>query len=140
MLQNEMDETGVDYQLTPAGMHRRNAAEKAVQVFKNHFISGLCTTDPVFPLNLWDKLVPQAEITLNLLRPSRINPILSAYSQLHGNYDFNRTPMAPPGLRVLTHDLPDNRKSWDPHAQQGFYLGPALHHYRCHSMGIQDKY
>ena len=135
-LQRLDDKTGVDYQLTPAGLHRRNAAEKAVQTFKNHFVSGLCTTDPEFPMNLWDKLVPQAEITLNLLRASRINLSLSAYAQIHGMFDFNRTPLVPPGLKVLSHVRTDDRKSWDPHAQQGFYIGPALHHYRCHRVWI----
>ena len=89
LLLDKMDKEGVDYQLTPAGSHHRNTAEKAVQTFKDYFISGLCTTDPTFPLNLWDKLVPQAEITLNLLQPSCINPNLSAYAQVHGNFDFN---------------------------------------------------
>ena len=32
--------------------HRVNAAERAIQTFKNHFISGLCTTDVDFPLQL----------------------------------------------------------------------------------------
>ena len=93
----------IDYQLTPVGLHRRNAVEKAGETFKNHFISGLCNTDPQFPLSLWDKLILQAELTLNLLRLSRINPNLSPYAQLNGNFDFNRTPIAPPGLKVLTH-------------------------------------
>ena len=132
LLLDQMDEDNIDYQLTPAGLHRRNSAEKAVQTFKNHFISGLCSTNPTFPLNIWDKLIPQAVITLNLLRSSRINPQLSAYAQLYGAFDYNRTPLAPPGIKLLTHIRPENRKSWDPHAAEGFYLGPALHHYRCH--------
>jgi hypothetical protein len=51
--------------------------------------------DPSFPLNVWDRLLPQATITLNILRKSRINPRMSAYAQLNGHYDFNRTPMPP---------------------------------------------
>ena len=34
--------------------------------------------------DLWDQLLPQAEITLNLLRASRLNPKVSAWAQLHG--------------------------------------------------------
>jgi hypothetical protein len=41
-----------------------------------------------------------AELTLNLLRGFRINPKLSAWEQLHGRYDFNAHPKAPPGIRV----------------------------------------
>jgi hypothetical protein len=114
-MQDYMDTAGVDYQLTPAGKHHRHSAKKAVQTFKNHFISGLCSTHPNFPLNQWDHLIPQANITLNLLRPSRINPQLSAYAQVYGAFDYNKTPLAPPGIKILSHVLPDNRKSWAPH-------------------------
>ncbi len=38
--------------------HRVNAAERAIQTFKAHFISALATTDSEFPLQLWDKLTP----------------------------------------------------------------------------------
>ena len=67
-----------DYQLVPPGSHRRNAAERAIRTYKNHFIAGLSSTDPKYPLNLWDRLVEQSYITLNLLRGSRMNPKLSA--------------------------------------------------------------
>jgi len=79
-----MTDEDVDYQLTLAGLHRRNWAERAIQTFKNQFIAGLSSTHPDFPLNLWDQLLPQAILTLNLMRPYRINPKLSAYSQVHG--------------------------------------------------------
>jgi hypothetical protein len=60
-------------------------------------------------LFLWDNLVKQANITLNLLRASCLNPKLSAYAQLHGSFDFNRTPLAPPGTKVVIHVKPDKR-------------------------------
>ena len=66
----------------PPHIHRRNSAERAIQTFKNHFIAGLASIDPNFPLSNWCRLLPQAELTLNLLRPSRLNPKLSAYAQL----------------------------------------------------------
>jgi hypothetical protein len=50
------------------------------ELFKNHFIAGLCSTDRDFPLHLWDWLVHQATLTLNLMRGSRINPKLSAWA------------------------------------------------------------
>ena len=96
----------IDYQLVPPGMHRRNAAERAIRTFKNHFIAGLCSVDKDFPLHLWDRLLPQAELTLNLLRGSRLNPKLSAWSQLHGTFDFNRTPIAPPHDNLLQYRIP----------------------------------
>jgi hypothetical protein len=87
-------------------------------------------------LKLWDKLLPQATITLNLLRKSRINPRMSAYAQLNGDFDFNRTPLAPPGTRIIAHEKPDQRASWDPHGVDGYYLGPDLDHYRCYQVHI----
>ena len=90
MLDNEISQTvkkymahnNIEYQLVPPHIHRRNKAERAIQTFKAHFIAGLCTVHPNPPLHLWDKLMPQAIITLNMLRSSRINPGLSAYQQL----------------------------------------------------------
>jgi hypothetical protein len=118
-------------------MHRRNAAERAIQMFKNHFSAGLCSVDPYFPLRLWDRFLPQATITLNLLlRQSRINPKVSAYTQLYGHYDFNQAPMTPPGTRVIAHEKPQQRASWVAYGVDGWYLGPAPDHYRCYRVHI----
>ena len=131
-LLQEITKADIDYQLTPEGLHRRNKAEGAIQTLKDYFIAGLYSVDPTFPLHLWDKLIPQAIITLNLLRPSRINPRLSAYAQLHGQIHYNRSPLAQPGITVLAHVRPEDRKSWGPRAKESFYVGPAMDHYRCH--------
>jgi hypothetical protein len=125
-------DNNIDFQRAPPGMHRANAAERAIRTLKNHFIAGLCTAHPDFPLNLWDQLLPQAILTLNHLRGSRINPNLSAWAQVFGLADFNRTPIGPPGQHLLVHEKPSNRKSWAPHALDAWYLGPAMEHYRCY--------
>ena len=138
ILKEYMHEEDIDFQLTPAGIHRRNKAERAIQTYKNHFIAGLCSVDPAFPLHLWDRLLPQATITLNLLRASRVNPKLSAYAQIHGQFDYNRTPLVPPGTKVLAHERPEDRKSFAPHAVEGFYTGPAMDHYRCYKIWIKS--
>jgi hypothetical protein len=39
---------------------------------------------------MWDRLLPQAVITLNMLRTSRINTKLSVATHIFGQYDFNR--------------------------------------------------
>jgi hypothetical protein len=87
----------VDYQLVPPRCHRRNAAERAIRTFKEHFVTGLSSVDPAFPLHLWYRLLPQAEITLNLLRTSRLYPQLSAAAHFHGLVDYNKTAFARPG-------------------------------------------
>ena len=38
-------------ELTPVDQHRRNAAERAIQTFKGHFISVLAGVDNSFPIN-----------------------------------------------------------------------------------------
>ena len=128
----------IDFQLVPPHVHRRNAAERAIRTFKNHFIAGLCSVDKNFPLHLWDRLLPQALITLNLLRSSRLHPQLSAWAQFNGLFDFNKTPLAPPGIRVLVHEKPAQRTTWSPHALDGWYTGPALDSYRCHRVWIWE--
>jgi hypothetical protein len=70
ILKECMTAQDVEYQLVPPGVHRRNAAERAIRTFKNHFIAGLCSVDKDFPLHLWDRLLPQALLSLNLLRGS----------------------------------------------------------------------
>jgi hypothetical protein len=98
----------------------------------------LCSVDRDFPIHLWDRLLPQALLTLNLLRGSRINPKLSAYAQIHGTFDHNRTPLAPPGIRVMVHQKPSTRLSWGTHAIDGWYIGPALESYRCYRVWIWE--
>ncbi len=121
----------LSFQLAPPHIHRQNAAERAIRTFKNHFIAGLCSVHPSFPMSEWDRLLHQAELTLNLLRSSRVNPRLSSYAYLFGNFDFNKTPIAPPGSKIVVHLKPDKRASWAPHAENAWYVGPSLDHYRC---------
>ena len=124
-------ENDVIFQLVPPYVHRRNAAERAIQTWKDHFMAGLAACDPNFPIREWDRLLPQADISLNLMRQSRRFPNLSAYASIWGNFDYNATPMAPPGTKVLVHETPAQRKTFGAHGVEGWYIGPALNHYRC---------
>jgi hypothetical protein len=74
LLKTYLHQQNITFQLVPPYSHRRNAAERAIRSFKYHLIAGLCSTDKSFPMHLWDRLLPQAVITLNMLRTSRINP------------------------------------------------------------------
>jgi hypothetical protein len=127
---------GVGYQLVPPHCHSRNAAERAIRTFKEHFVAGLSSVDPTFPLHLWDRLLPQAEITLNILRTSRLHPQLSAADHFHRLVDYNKTVFAPPGCKIIAHEKPGKRRTWVPHGQHGYYLVPAMHHYRCQNVYI----
>jgi hypothetical protein len=132
-------DNGVQYQLAPPEDHRSNAAERAIRTAKNHLAAGWYSTDEKFPMYLWDKTIPHAELTLNLLRGSRVAPQLSAWEQIHGRFDFNLHPIAPPGIKVMAHLKPGTRESWSPHAIEAWYVGPALHHHRCHMVCAQQS-
>ncbi len=119
------------YQLVPPHVHCQNAAERAIKTFKTHFLSVLATADSNFPITEWDRLLPQAEMTLNLLHPARYNPKLSSHSYLNGLHNFPQTPLAPAGTKVTIHMKLQNRASWDYHGKTGWYVGPAPDHYRC---------
>ena len=96
-LKLEIVKSDATYELVPPHQHIINAAEKAIRTSKNHLQAGIATCDPYFPITERDRLLHQSEITLNLLRTSRINTKLSAREYLSGVFDFNKTPLAPPG-------------------------------------------
>jgi hypothetical protein len=39
--------------------------------------------------------------------------------------------MATPGTRIIAHETSNHRRTRGPHGQDGWYIGPALEHYRC---------
>ena len=41
----------VKFQLVPPYLHHTNAAERAIQTYKDHLIAGLSSCDPNFPLH-----------------------------------------------------------------------------------------
>ncbi len=49
------------------------------------------------------------------------------------------TPIAPLGIKVLVHDTPEKRGTWQEHGSAGFYIGRALHHYRCHAIWMIES-
>ena len=72
----------------------------------------------------------QVETSLNLLRTSRQNPTISVYEDLHGVFDYNKTPMAPIGTPEVVYKDPNNCGTWTPHRTDSYYVGPAMEHYR----------
>jgi hypothetical protein len=135
-LKNSLTVNDIAYQLVPPHCHRRNAAERAIRTFKEHFVAGFFLVNPDFPLHLLDRLLPQAEITLNLLRNSRLHPQLSAAVHFHILVDYNKTDFAPPGCKIIAYEKPGKRRTWAPHGQHGYSLGPAMHHNRCQNVYI----
>jgi hypothetical protein len=96
------------YQLVPPDIHRRNLAERAIQTFKARFLSILSGISKSFPNYLWDKLLPQTELTINLLRQSHIAPAMSAWEYYNNApFHFDATPISPCGCPVIIHNKPN---------------------------------
>ncbi|KAL7523214.1 hypothetical protein ACHAXR_000076, partial [Thalassiosira sp. AJA248-18] len=110
-VQNYIKSKNVDWQLVVVepDNHRVNAAERAIQIFKNHFLAGLATFDKTFPLQLWCYLLIQAKMTLNMLQTPRCDPSKSSYEVLEGKFDYNKTPLAPPGTKALIYEAAARR-------------------------------
>ena len=126
-----LTEKECELQLVEPHNKRMNAAERAIQTWKDAFIAALATTDVDFPLQLWDRLTLQVQDCVNLMRASRINPNISAYEALNGPYDWNRYPLAPLRSKAVIYEDNDIRGSWASRGVDGWYLGPSKDHYRC---------
>ena len=53
---------------------------------------------------------------------------------LYGQFDFARTHMAPPEVKVVAHTKPGRQEMWVQHGEVGFYVGLAIEHYRCNKV------
>ena len=60
-----------------------------------------------------------------------IAPLISAWEYFNGLFNFDFTPLVPIGCRILIHNKTSTCASWAFSAHDGFYVGPALKHYRC---------
>ena len=121
-------------QLVPPNTHRRNSADHAIRMFNAHFLSILAGVTPYFPRNLWDLLLPQTELTLNLLRQATLDPSRSEWSYFHGPFNYDATPIGPLGCDIIAHKKTGTRHSWYFRGAAGWNVGVALQHYRCHTI------
>ncbi len=111
-IKKTLTKNGCKLQVVEPNNHQVNATEQAVQTFKMAFIAALATTDSGIFLQLWDRLTPQVQDTLNMLRTSRIDPTVLAYEILNGAYNWNRYPLAPLGRKAVVYKDGDTRSLW----------------------------
>jgi hypothetical protein len=78
---------------------------------QRHSIAALATIDKLCPLQLWDEVPPQVELTLNILHFSCRNPNQSANQEIYGAFDFNKTPLALLETKALIYNDPDSHAS-----------------------------
>ena len=138
-VQAYLEAKNVNIKLVEPHNHRLNPSERAIETFNNHLIAGLSICNASFPSILWNKIVPQAQDSLNVLRTSRVHPQLSTYSVLKGIHDFNRNPLAPPGMRATIFSPPETGTSFGPRAIDAWYIGPAPQNYRCTTSSSHQK-
>ena len=125
-------------QYTPLDIHCTNPAERAIQTWKNHFLSRITGLPMSFPVANWCRLTTQCNATLNMLCPCHQNPLLSTHEALKGSFSFDTTPMAPLGTEVLVHMKPHQHKTWGYHAAKAWYLAYAAQHYYCICVVMAD--
>jgi hypothetical protein len=133
-----MDEKLCNLILVEPHNHCVNAAEHAIHTFKVHFISALATTNSKFPFQWWDCLTPQVESTLNMMRPSCVDPDISVYEAIHGPYDWNCFPLAPPGCNAIVYKSPDTQGSWGRRGIDAWCISPSLDHYQCNHFFVPE--
>jgi hypothetical protein len=131
------DTCKINMELVPPGCHQRNAAEVAIRNFKAHFLSVLAGVADDFPPSLWDRLLPQTEITINLIQQSNATPNVSAYAHLSGPFDYKKMPLAPMGCEAQVHEKTDKRNTWAYHWVDGWYLFTSPEHYHTHNCHIK---
>ena len=78
---------------------------------KNLF-SGFCELGGLSPINLWCRLLQQAQTILNLLLPEISNPNLSSHMELEGIFDFNRKTWPLRALKLYCTKKQDNANHW----------------------------
>ena len=127
-----MNDTDVTFQLVPPHIHRRYLFKRAIRAFKEHSIAGLGSIDPSFPMHEWCILLKQVEITLNMIRAFRVHPKLSVYNEMHGVFNFTKTPLAPVGIKIKVREHSNVRHCWATHGLDRWYLGPSMEYYMCY--------
>jgi hypothetical protein len=72
-----------------------------------------------FPPNLWDSLLPQTKITINLIQQSNATPNVLAYVHLIKPFDYNKMPLAPLGCEAQIHEKTNKQGTWAYHSVDG---------------------
>jgi hypothetical protein len=98
------DTCKLDIELVPSRCHRCNTAKVAICNFKAYFLSVSAGVANNFSPNLWDQLLPQTKITINLIWQSNATPNVLAYAHLSGPFDYNKIPLTSMGCEAQVHE------------------------------------
>ena len=128
------DKWKADFQLVPPNIHHRNTAERAIHTFKAHLLAILAVVAPDYPRNMWDLLIPQTELTLNLMRQAWLDHTKLEWEAFAGPLSYDATPLGPLGCEVISHKKMGSRNSWDFRGDPACNIGVSLKHYRCQNI------
>ena len=101
-----------------------------MQTYKAAFKSILTSLPKKFSIAYWCRLLTQTDLSVNIVRPCRQNPLLSVWAAMEGELHFDATPVALPGSEMLMHQKPARPSSFGRNARTVWYLSPCLNHYR----------
>jgi hypothetical protein len=131
-----------DMELVPPGCRQCNAAEVAIHNFKAHFLSVLVGVADDFPPSLWDRLLPQTKIMINLIQQFNATPNVLAYDHLSGPFNYNKMPLGLMGCETQVHEKTNKRGTWAYCSVDGWYLFTSPEHYctyNCHIKHTKSK-
>ena len=111
--------------------HRRNLAEKAIQTWKDHFVSVFSGTADSSPLHLWCQII-------TLLRQSYVVTKILVYAYLYGGYNYSTMPFVPIGMEMLIHKKPRWRKTFVKHCVKAYGLSTSPENYRCWDLWVRE--
>jgi hypothetical protein len=74
---------------------------------------------------------------LNILCLLLVNPNISAYEAVHGPYNWNCFPLAPPDCKAVVYKSPKTQGSWGSRGIDAWCLGPSLD-YQCNHFFIPE--
>ena len=111
-------------QNTPPYIHRTNPAKRSLQTYKSCIKSTIAFLPPTFPITLWCNLLPQIDLSVNIVRKCRQNPLLSARAAMEGKYHFDSTSIAPAGSELLMHENPGRRRTFGYNTKKAWYIAP----------------
>ena len=94
-----------------------------------HVIAKVATLDASYSIQLWSKMIPKMQDTLNMLRTLRQNNNLMAYKEKKSKFDWNKTLIAPLGTKAMVCIATNARNTFAPHCDEVFVTSMALHHY-----------
>ena len=62
--------------------------------------------------------------------------MISSYNMIWGTFYFTRTPMEPPGCKLIVHERPVKLGSWALHGLSRYYILPVMNGYRTYKLYI----